>query len=149
MSAPTLAEWLVSHPFDNPETIDPPDVDAAYHLNAGENVLADVAITDNDNDPIPEEDVVAVTLSLRRNEAPVITWSWTAEGPSSDQIEVANGHIYLEISKADSEDLAGLYDFVVQLSIASDDFFYSEAQTDVRETRATLFIRKAVANPLS
>jgi len=75
MSAPTLAVWLESHPFDNPETIEPPDVAAAYHLNAGENVLADCEIVDNAEDPIPAESIKSVVLAIRRNEIPVVYWT--------------------------------------------------------------------------
>lgn len=147
MSAPTLAEWLETHPFDHPTTTVPPDVEAAYHLNAAENVLADIVITDESDIPIPEADVARVAIYLFRNEVPVLGWIWIRDGAQSPQIDLADGHVYLEISTSDTADLAGLYDFLVQLSVDNPDFFYSDAQTDVREFRAPLFIQKAIVNP--
>jgi hypothetical protein len=148
MAAPTLAVWLQSHPFDNPETTEPPDVEAAYHLNAGENVLADCEILDSDGDPIPEENVKSVILALRRNEVDVISWTWTRDDDdSSPQIDIADGHIYLEISKTDTAELAGLYDFYGKFEIDNNGFFFSNGQTDVRELRAALFFQAAIVNP--
>ncbi len=149
MSAPTLAVWLETHPFADPTIATvPPDVSAAYHMNEGENVLADITITDNSDDPIPAENVENVLLELRRGEAPVGSWSWIKDGAQSDQIDVADGHIYLEILKEDTETLAGLYDFYVRLSVTDTDFFDSGAQTDVREFRAVLFVRAGIVNPI-
>ncbi len=147
MSAPTLAVWLETHPFDDPVATVPPEVGAAYHMNAGENVLADVTITDNDGNPIPAADVKAVVLEIRRGEAPVGSWSWIYGGAQSPQIDIDDGHILLEILKTDTAQLAGLYDFYAQLSITSADFFDSGAQTDVREARAVLFVQARIVNP--
>lgn len=147
MSAPTLAVWLESHPFDNPETTEPPDVAAAYHLNEGENVLADCEILDNDGNPIPAENVKSVVLALRRNEVPVVGWAWIRDGAQSEQIDITDGHIFLEISKTDTLGLAGLYDFAGQFEIDNNGFFYSNGQTDVRELRAALFFQEVIVNP--
>lgn len=147
MSAIPLATWLETHPFDNPVTTITPDPDGIYVLNAGEDVLVDITITDDNNDPIPTDDVVNVLLAVKRGEAYSVQWAWIADGAMSDQIDVADGHIYLEISKEDTANLAGLYDFYVLLSVTNTDFFFSGAQTDVREFRAVLFVRAVIANP--
>ncbi len=142
IAPPTLAEWLVTHPWDNPETTDPPSVPNAYHLNAGENVIADITITDHNGDPIPGASVEAVLLELRRGEAPVGSWD-----QDSAQVDIQDGHIFLEILKSDTELLAGLYDFYVQLSVVNAGFFDSGDQTDVREAKAVLFVQAAIVNP--
>lgn len=147
MSAPTVAEWLVTHPFANPETVEPPDVEAAYHLNQGENVLVDISITDENDDPIPAASIASVNIQLKRNEVQVLLWSWFRAGSQSPQIEVADGHVYLEISASDTLELAGLYDMLIQLSIDNMAYFYSSAQSTVIEAHAALFIPSAPVTP--
>jgi hypothetical protein len=142
VAPPTLAVWLETHPWDNPDTTVPTAIANAYDLNAGENVLADITITDTDHNPIPAADVNALVVAIRRGEAPLVSWD-----QDSDQIDIEDGHIFVEIAKADTEVLAGLYDFYVQLSVADSDFFFSTNQTDVKEFQGVLYVRAALVNP--
>ena len=142
-TALTLVEYLQTHPYGRLDPIGFPDPSLAYQLDQGENVLADVTVTDNTNNPIPADDILNVLISLRREEAVVASWSWAAEGEQSPQISIpeTGGHVLLEISKEDTVQLAGLYDFEVQLTVANTDFFFSLGQTDVIEANSTLFVR--------
>lgn len=138
----TVSEWLQNHAYGDPAIVTVPDPTNAYYLNQGENVIADVTITDQNGNPIPKANVTGVTISIRQDELVILSWSL-----DSPQIDLEDGHVFLELLIGDTAKLAGLYDFEVQLSVDNTDFFDSGAQTDVKEFKSVLFVSRIPVTP--
>ncbi len=144
MTAPaplSLEVYLRTHPYGRLDLTGFPDPTFAAEFNQGENILVDITITDSDHNPVPANQIPYVLLSFRRGETVAVAWEWITDGAQSAQIDIDDGHIFLEILKSDTILLAGLYDFNACVSVLDTDYFDSGAETSVMEFNSPVFIR--------
>ena len=97
----------------------------------GENFLLNLTLLNDDSSPVLESSLKSFEIKARNYRRLLKDWLWLPDDAGDEHITIVDGLAQLEVESDLTENWLGTIDFEVIPSFTDNDYFVSDAQTDV------------------